>query len=86
MSDPNIDIVCIILLFQVPGLTADVIEYIIEATRNKSKPVVIIAMGGKYTEVLKKVLEDEGIPTYSFPERAAKAIQVLYDYSITKKS
>ena len=86
MSDPNVDILCIILLFQVPGLTADVIEYIIEATRKKTKPVVVIAMGGKYTEVLKKVLEDEGIPTYPFPERAASSIKVLYDYSVTKKS
>ena len=83
IEDPNVDMLCIILLFQVPRLTADVVEYIIEAARKRKKPMIVIAMGGKYTEVLKKTLEDAGIPTYSFPERAATSLKTLYDYALT---
>ncbi|HLD78664.1 MAG TPA: CoA-binding protein, partial [archaeon] len=66
-----------IVLFQTPLLTADVVEVVAEEAEKRSKPVIVISAGGRYTEVLKKSLEDLGIPTFSYPERAAEAIKAL---------
>jgi acyl-CoA synthetase (NDP forming) len=30
-------------------------------------------------------MEDFGIPTFSYPEKAAKALRALYDYSRARK-
>ncbi|MFH1978654.1 MAG: CoA-binding protein [Candidatus Aenigmatarchaeota archaeon] len=80
MDDPNVDILLIIVLFQVPALTADVVDVISEASQQRKKPVIVISAGGRYTEVLKKTLEDSGVPCYSYPQAAAKSIRVLVDY------
>ena len=79
LNDPGVDMLAIILLFQIPTLTGEVVEVVTEA-RGK-KPIVVIAGGGKYTEALKKPLEDSGIPTFSYPERAVAALRALCDYS-----
>ncbi|MFH1364286.1 MAG: CoA-binding protein, partial [Candidatus Aenigmatarchaeota archaeon] len=80
MDDPNVDIVVVIVLFQVPALTPDVVDVISEAAERKTKPLIVISSGGRYTEVLKKSLEDFGVPTFSYPRGAAKALRVLVEY------
>ena len=80
VNDPNIDMIALIILFQIPGLTPEVIETVIEINNRSKKPIVVISAGGRYTEVLKKSLEDSGVPCFSYPERAAKAMKVLYEY------
>lgn len=81
MKDPNTDMVMVIVLFQVPALTPEVTEVIMEANKEGTKPLVVVASGGRYTEVLKKSLEAGGVPCFSYPGRAAKAMGVLYRYS-----
>jgi acetyl coenzyme A synthetase (ADP forming)-like protein len=78
-ADPNVDMLAVIPLFQIPTLTADVVEVIAEA--NGAKPMVVIAGGGRYTEALKKPIEDSGVPTFSYPDRAVAALRALYDYA-----
>jgi acetyl coenzyme A synthetase (ADP forming)-like protein len=80
ISDPNVDIIVPIILFQVPALTPDVVDVVADAAKNRKKPIVVISGGGRYTEVLKKSLEDFGVPTFSYPHSAAKAIRALCDY------
>jgi len=80
MADPNVDMVLVISLFQVPLLTPDVVEVIIEANKKKKKPLIVISAGGRYSEVLKKSLENAGIPTFSSPNRASGALRALYDF------
>ena len=36
---------------------------------------------GPILETLKKVLEDNGVPTFSYPEKAAQALAALYGFS-----
>ncbi|MBI4181827.1 MAG: CoA-binding protein [Candidatus Aenigmarchaeota archaeon] len=79
LRDPGVDLLAVVTLFQVPTLTPDVVEVLVEA--KGQKPMVVIAAGGKYTEVLKKPLEDVGIPTFSYPERAVAALKALVEYS-----
>lgn len=79
LKDPGVDMLAVILLFQIPTLTGDVVEVITEA--KGKKPLVVISGGGKYTEALKKPLEDSGVPTFSYPERAIASLRALYEHS-----
>ncbi|MBI4173320.1 MAG: CoA-binding protein [Candidatus Aenigmarchaeota archaeon] len=80
LDDAGVDILVIIALFQLPALTSDIVEVVAEANRLRKKPIIFIAAGGRFTEVLKKSLENEGVPTFSYPERAAEAAKALYRY------
>ncbi len=76
LKDPQVDMILLISLFQIPTLTAEIVDVIQEFSGRK--PLVVVAAGGRYTEALKKPLEDSGIPCFSYPERAAKALAVLW--------
>ncbi len=82
MKDDNVDMIAVITLFQIPTLTAEITDVISSFVEQGKKPVVVIAAGGRFTEVLKKSMEDFGVPTFSYPEKAAKALGALYDYSL----
>ncbi|NIO21512.1 MAG: CoA-binding protein [Candidatus Aenigmarchaeota archaeon] len=81
LADPNVDIIGLIVLLQVPRLGGDIVQTITNAFKTSDKPIFVISAGGEYTEVLKKSLEDFGIPTFSYPQNAARAMRVLYDFS-----
>ena len=75
------DMALIVTLMQVPGLTQNLAEYIIDAKRFK-KPIVVVNFGGsEMVQSFTKTLEDAEIPTYSTPDRAAKALWALYQYA-----
>lgn len=86
LEDPNVDMVALILLLQLPTLSPKVVELVVETARESKKPIVVISAGGRYTEVLKKSLEDSGIPTFSYPERATMALKKLEEYAAFKKA
>ncbi|MEM5872139.1 MAG: CoA-binding protein [Candidatus Aenigmatarchaeota archaeon] len=81
VNDPNVDIIGLIVLLQVPKLGGEIVDTIINIFKASKKPIFVISAGGEYTEVLKKTLEDVGIPTFSYPQNAAKAMRVLYEYA-----
>ena len=85
LEDRNIDIVLVILLYQTPLLSTDVVNYIIEANDMKKKPVVVVSTGGEFTELLSDNLEKNNIPCFDFPDSAVGAIKQLVDYHINKK-
>ena len=85
MEDPNVDMVAVIILFQIPTLTPDIVDVVSAISDRKQKPLIVIAAGGRYTEVLKKSLEDFGVPCFSYPEGAAEALRALYEYGANKK-
>ena len=80
IKDQNVDMIAVIALFQIPTLTADITDVISAAAGRSSKPLVVIASGGRFTEVLKKTLEDSGVPTFSYPESAVKALWALHEF------
>ncbi|NIO22462.1 MAG: CoA-binding protein [Candidatus Aenigmarchaeota archaeon] len=81
LADPNVDMIGLIVLLQVPRLGGDIVQTITNAFKSSEKPIFVISAGGEYTEVLKKSLEDFGIPTFSYTQNAAKAMRVLYEFS-----
>ncbi len=80
MNDKNVDMIIVIGLLQIPTLTADIVDVVSAYGKKRKKPLVFIAAGGRFTEVLKKTLEDFGTPTFSYPEKAVESLRVLYEY------
>ncbi len=80
MRDKNVDVLVIIVLVQTPLIATDIVDVLIEANDLKKKPIVVVSAGGEYTEVMRKNLEENGIPTYTYPEDAVRAVQQLVKY------
>jgi acyl-CoA synthetase (NDP forming) len=45
--------------------------------KNRSKPVLVLSVGGTYSDEKRKELETNGISTFQEPLAAAKALQSL---------
>ena len=80
LKDKNIDVILVILLYQTPLITPDVVDIVTEFNDLKKKPIVVVSTGGEFTEVLKGNLERNGVPCFTFPENAVKSIKKLVDY------
>jgi len=78
LSDRTVDAVLAIVLFQVTAIDPSIIEVLKSAKRFK-KPIVVCATGGEFTTKNRKLIENHGIPTYSSPRRAIRAIKALVE-------
>ncbi|MET1159771.1 MAG: CoA-binding protein [Thermoprotei archaeon] len=77
----DVDAVVVVALPQVPGIKGTLVDYLVKA-RKYGKPLIAIVIGGPEAEKFKNRLEDNGIPVFESPERAAKALAGLYRYSV----
>ena len=80
LKDFGVDIVLMIVLYQTPLVSTDIVDIIVETNDMCKKPIVCISTGGEFTETLKKNLESNGIPCYNFPEDAVRAIIKFVEY------
>lgn len=80
LKDKSIDVILLIVLYQTPLVTTDIVDVIIEANDMKMKPIIVVSAGGEFTDVLRSSLDENSIPTYTFPEQAVKAIAKLVEY------
>ncbi|MBI2547326.1 MAG: CoA-binding protein [Candidatus Aenigmarchaeota archaeon] len=80
MRDKNIDILLVIVLVQTPLIATDIVDVITEANDLKKKPIIVVSAGGEFTEIMRRNLESNGIPTYTYPEDAVRAVQQLAKY------
>lgn len=67
--------------------TDEVARNIVEVSQLKKKPIICNFMTNLSLErfqVTAKILKDGGVPCYSFPTTAAKALGALYKYSLAK--
>ncbi len=78
-KNKEIDGVVCIVLMQIPTLEEDVLT-VLRDTKIYGKPITICATGGRWTTDRMKKLEAFGIPVYQTPERAVRALRVLYEY------
>lgn len=85
VQDEGIDAILLIALYQTPLITTDIVEVISEMHRQTKKPIVVVSTGGEFTENLSDALEESGLPTFSFPERALAAMNKLVWYETKKK-
>ncbi|MCX8196793.1 MAG: CoA-binding protein [Candidatus Micrarchaeota archaeon] len=81
LKDENVDIILLIILFQTVGIDSSVVNIAIRASDQKKKPIIAVCTGGEYTEMHKRILESYGVPTYSSPSSAMKAIARFLSYA-----
>ncbi len=80
LKDYGVDILLLIVLYQTPLVSTDIVDVIVETNDLCRKPIVCISTGGEFTETLKKSLESNGVPCYNFPEDAVRAIEKFVQY------
>jgi len=83
-KDPAIAGIIVIALVQTPQLEESVVDVIRDA-KMYGKPIVAVMAGSDYTYKLVRRLEGFGVPVYPTPERAAKAMSVLWQYGLVLK-
>ncbi|MEK6862805.1 MAG: CoA-binding protein, partial [Nanoarchaeota archaeon] len=80
LSDDNVDILLLIILYQSPLIDTSIIDIITEFNDLKKKPIIVISTGGEFADILKKSLEENNVVNYTFPDEAVRAIKALIDY------
>ncbi len=86
LNDKNIDIVIVVLLYQIPLLTQEIVKIISDLNAMAKKPILVVATGGDLTEKIKDQLEKNNVVCLEFPEQAADAVKYLAEYSKIKTS
>jgi acetyl coenzyme A synthetase (ADP forming)-like protein len=79
LNDKNISGVVCIALLQIPTLDDEIID-VLRDSKMFGKPITVCSAGGNYVLERNKRLEKVGIPVFPSPERAVKAMLVLYEY------
>jgi acyl-CoA synthetase (NDP forming) len=82
-SDPNVSAILVIVLLQTSFIESDVVDAVSESQVTSGKPIVVCTVGGDFTQILVRMLEDDQIPSYPTPERAVSAINALLQYGAT---
>ena len=85
-QDPNCNGVLVILTPQAMTDPTGTAEQIKPFARLDSKPVLASWMGGKETGPGEAILNDAGIPTFAYPDTAARAFQYMWRYSQNLKA
>ncbi len=78
-KDKNVSGVVCVALLQLPTLTDDIID-VIKDCKIYGKPITVCSAGSDFVLERNRKLEAYGIPVYPSPERAVKALAVLYEY------
>ena len=84
MQDKASDLILLIILYQTPQLDTNVVDTVIKYNKLQKKPMVVISMGGDFTQRYKNILERHQIPCFTYPNNAASAIKVLCEYYVKK--
>jgi acetyl coenzyme A synthetase (ADP forming)-like protein len=80
-SDTDVGIILVIVLLQTSFIESDVVDAITESQVTYGKPTIVCTVGGEFTQILVKMLEESRIPSYPTPERAVDAINALVRYA-----
>ncbi|WP_009965300.1 bifunctional acetate--CoA ligase family protein/GNAT family N-acetyltransferase [Verrucomicrobium spinosum] len=85
-QEPGVDGVCVILTPQSMTAPGAIAERVIQATQSSGKPVLASWMGGAAVEQGREILNTAGIPTYDFPDMAARAFALMWRYGENLRS
>jgi len=81
LSESDIGGIVLIALHHAPTILDDAVEMISKVVPEYKKPVTVCDMGEtEMAEAMRTMFEKRGIPSYSMPERAARALWALICY------
>jgi acetyltransferase len=81
VKDPNADGLLVILTPQAMTDSTQIAEHLKPYANYRDKPVLASWMGGPSVQAGIKILDAVGIPTFPYPDTAARAFQYMYRYS-----
>lgn len=80
LNDPNVDGVMVINMLKSCFFTPEDAKVLPDVAKKFNKPVVDVPAGAEDFKLVTDILIETPIPTYDLPDKAAKALKVLYDY------
>ena len=80
LADKNVDGVLLIVLYQTPLITTEIVEVITDAHRNSNKPIIVVSTGGEFTELLSKSLMERGIAVFNFPTKPISPLNKFFSF------
>ncbi|HZX19867.1 MAG TPA: CoA-binding protein [archaeon] len=80
-KDPNVDILIILILFNLPTIRLEHIKELNRAKLKVSKPAVVCSIGSGFTKKYLRKVENAGFTTIPYPTLAAQALKELAQYS-----
>ncbi|NHI91486.1 MAG: CoA-binding protein [Candidatus Lokiarchaeota archaeon] len=81
LEDPNVHIVILIILLSVSYVESDIIDVINDARLTYRKPILVTTIGGDFTQMMVRMMEENNVPTFPDPKRTVDAVKALLDYS-----
>ncbi|MEM4718224.1 MAG: CoA-binding protein [Desulfurococcaceae archaeon] len=81
-SREDIDALVVVALTQIPGLKGKFIDYLINLKKEYNKPIVALTIGSDISIEVARKLQSNNVTVFESPERLAKALKALRNYSI----
>jgi len=78
-KEEEIDAILLILLFQPPGMSMEMVDVAEKWAKNGSKPTVICCTGGGFSRPILQRLNERGIPAYGSIKRSVYALSSLWE-------
>lgn len=81
VQDPNVDIIICIILLSLSYVESDIIDVINDARLTYRKPIIVTTIGGDFTQMMIKMMEENHVPTFPNPKRTVDAVKALVGYA-----
>ncbi|MHA1266887.1 MAG: acetate--CoA ligase family protein [Candidatus Helarchaeota archaeon] len=81
LADPNVDLVILIILLSLSYVESDIIDVINNAKVEYGKPIIVTTIGGDFTQIMVRMMEENMIPTFPNPKRTVNAVSALIEYA-----
>ncbi len=82
LKDTNSDSIVITTLTQTPLLDESLVQVVKEAYTKAHKPIILVTTGSEYATKMKKQFEAAGLPCFTFPENAVRALAAYTHYCL----
>ncbi|HRZ87782.1 MAG TPA: acetate--CoA ligase family protein [bacterium] len=79
-KDPNVDSIMVILTPQSMTNATEIARAIADTNTRSSKPIFTSFMGGGLVEEGARILNENKVPNYLYPERAVNSIEAMINY------
>ena len=80
LEDPNVDAIVVLLTPQAMTDIENIARVIVQASKRQSKPILACFMGLVDISAGVNILKENGVPAYSFPEDAVRALAAMVRY------
>ena len=80
-KDPNVDIIIVLVLFNLPSLEVGKLMGLAKPAGKITKPIMVVAIGSEFTKNYLEKMEHEGFTTFHYPSTAAKALKEVVGYA-----